>query len=96
LDDYNYLIAWLLEDDAPFIKYNALVEVLGRPKDDPEVQKNLGLMMETPPVSKILRNQRRDKGLDCSAARSFGVEAARSGYFPKYTGAAWRVLIKNK
>lgn len=93
MDDYNDLITWLLEDDAPFVKYNALVEVLGRPKYDPEVRKNLGLMMETPPVSKILRNQRRDKGLDSSAARSFGVKAARSGYFPKYTGAAWRALF---
>jgi hypothetical protein len=50
-------------------------------------------MMETPPVSSILRNQQEDTGLDESAVKNLGVEAARSGYFPKYTGAIWRALF---
>jgi hypothetical protein len=93
LDGCRDQIAWLLEDDTPFIKYNTLIEVLGRPKDGPEVLGNLRRMMETPPVSSILRNQWVDTGLDKSAAKNFGAEAARSGYFPKYTGAAWRALF---
>ena len=93
LDGYSDQINWLLEDDAPFVKYNTLIEVLGRSKDEPEVLESLRLMMETPPVSSILRNQQEDTGLDKSAAKNFGVEAARSGYFPKYTGATWRALF---
>jgi hypothetical protein len=32
LGGYRDQIAWLLKDDASFIKYNTLIEVLGRPR----------------------------------------------------------------
>jgi len=51
---------WLLETAAPPIRYRVLIELLDRPKDDPDVQKVAKEVLEYPPALKLQKTQRKD------------------------------------
>jgi hypothetical protein len=78
-------LPWLLEEDPenPSIRYCALMELLDRPEDDPEIQKAKAAIMETGPVPAIL---------DAQEPEGYWVKAG-GGYSPKYQGTVWQILL---
>ena len=51
---------WLLEPENPSIRYRTLVELLGAPKDDPEVQQARAAIPGSKPVQKIYSKMHPD------------------------------------
>jgi hypothetical protein len=87
-------LEWLLEPRDPWIRYNALVDLLGAPRTDNEVRETLAEAMRTPPISRILTNLDSEGGYsDDLAAAKWGASAVAAGYMPKYRGAAWKLLF---
>ena len=88
------IVEWLLEEDTPHVRYNTLRDIVGLPQDNPEVRESRELMMESPPVSKILARQNQDGGfLQESFVKSRGIESARVGYAPKHRATTWHALF---
>jgi hypothetical protein len=84
----------LLERDQPWVRYNALVDLLRVPKNCEEARDALAEAMSTPPASKILEALDPDGGFtDKAATRKWGDSAVRGGYVPKYRGAAWKIIF---
>jgi len=84
----------LLEHDQPWVRYNALVGLLGVRKDSGEAREALAAAMRTPPASKILGHIDPDGGFfDKGAAKKWGESAFRAGYVPKYRGTAWKLIF---
>ena len=50
----NGLIHWVLESDEPWTRYRALLDLLGRPEDDPEVQSARAEMLAHPQVQGLI------------------------------------------
>ncbi len=48
------LIRWLLESDEPWTRYRTLVDLLGRPQDDPEVRSTRAEMLAHPQVQELI------------------------------------------
>lgn len=71
-------IAWLLEPECPPVRYGALVGLLDRPEDDPEVQEARAAMGGYEPVNRLLASQKRD-----------GNWYGRDFYLPKTRGTFW-------
>ena len=78
-------LPWLLEPDAdnPGVRYFALRDLLGRPEDDPEVDKARQEVMRTGPVPAILEAQHREGYW----ARPGG------GYAPSYKATVWQIIF---
>ncbi|MCX6648890.1 MAG: hypothetical protein NTV61_05820 [Candidatus Bathyarchaeota archaeon] len=94
LGEHGRAVDWLLERSQPWVRYNALVWLLGAQKDSGEAREALAEAMRTPPASKILESLDLGGGyLDKNTARRWGEAAVRSGYVPKYRGAAWKLLF---
>ena len=73
MEDYGNVIQWLLEENAPHVKYNTLRHILRCPLDDAKVIESRERMMESPPVSNILAKQNPDGGfLQKSFVKSTG------------------------
>jgi hypothetical protein len=53
-------VPWLMEPDNPSVRYFALVDLLDRPADDPEVVVARQAIMDSPLVHLVLRRQRPD------------------------------------
>lgn len=88
------VIEWLLERNQPWIRYNALTELLDTPRGDREALKARAEMMATPPVSKILEGIAPDGGFwDEKSAKKYGAQAVAAGYVPKYRGTTWKLLF---
>jgi hypothetical protein len=51
---------WLLEHGSPPIRYRVLVELLDRPREDPDVQKARAEVMAYGPATVLQRRQRKD------------------------------------
>jgi len=51
---------WLLEPENPSVRYRTLVELLGVPKDDPEVQHAQAAIPGSKPVQKIFSKMHLD------------------------------------
>ncbi len=84
----------MLERDQPWVRYNALVDLLRVPKNCEEARDALAEAMSTPPASKILEALDPDGGFtDKAATRKWGDSAVRGGYVPKYRGAAWKIIF---
>jgi len=77
------VIAWLLEEDNPSVRYATLVNLLDRPSSDRESQEAFKAIMGIGPVPKILSLQQDDG--------SWG-DPARF-YRDKYKGTSWTLLI---
>lgn len=78
-------LLWLLEPDLqnPGVRYFALRDLLGRPKDDREVLSAQEAIMQTGPVPAILEAQHSDGYW----ARPGG------GYSPSYTATIWQIIF---
>jgi hypothetical protein len=89
----NNQISWLLGPEDPLIRYNTLVYLLDRTVNDPDVIKVQELMINSPPISNIFRNQNPDGGF----LRQLNVEKrgamAKFGYVPKYKSSLWDILF---
>lgn len=77
-------LAWLLEEDAahPGVRYFALIDLLDRPADDPEVTAARRAVMERGPVPTILAAQ---------DPAGFWAEPG-PGYLPKYRSTVWSFI----
>jgi hypothetical protein len=76
------VLAWLLEESQPSIRYRTFTELLGRKADDPEVLKAKGQILERGWAAEILA--RRTAG--------GGWADASSQYQPKYVSTNWMML----
>ncbi len=76
-------ITWLLTAETPAIRYRALVDLLGRAPDDPEVAAARSDIMARGPVPAILARQ----------AERGSWAGERSFYTPKYTSSHWSLLL---
>ena len=77
------LLDWLLQAETPTIRYCTLVDLLGRPADDPEVISAKRAIMEKGPVPHILAAQKAD-----------GQWAYIDNYYqPKYVSTHWSLLL---
>jgi hypothetical protein len=76
-------LPWLLDDATPAVRHLALRRLLGRPADDPEVQRALNAAMQHDPIAAILAAQH---------PAGYWVKPG-PGYSPKYTGTVWQVIF---
>ena len=77
MEGYCDVIQWLLEENAPHVRYNTLRHILRHPPDDLEVIESRESMLESPPVSKILAKQNPDGGfLQRSFVKRQGIKSA--------------------
>jgi hypothetical protein len=75
--------AWLLENDNPSVRYFALVDLLEKSKEDPEVLEAKAEIMQKGVVPKILAKQKEEGYW----------EEAEKFYTAKYKGTVWQILI---
>ncbi|MEJ2212303.1 MAG: hypothetical protein P8129_25220 [Anaerolineae bacterium] len=75
-------LPWLLEEENAPVRYGALVDLLGRPADDPEVEAARAAIAAYPPVAGLLAAQKGD-----------GYWVKRDYYLPKYTGTFWTLCV---
>ena len=75
--------AWLLENDNPSVRYFALVDLLEKSKEDPEVLKAKVEIMQKGVVPKILAKQKEEGYW----------EEVEKFYTAKYKGTVWQILI---
>jgi hypothetical protein len=91
MGEHTRVIEWLLEPEHPWARYNTLDLLLDAKN---EASDALAEAMQSPPASKILDHMDVDGGFsDSAAARKWGEAAVKSGYVPKYRGAAWKLLF---
>jgi hypothetical protein len=78
-------LTWLLEEDKanPGVRYFALVELLDRPPDDPEVLAARRAAMATGPIPAILEAQ---------SPKGYWAEPG-PGYLPKYRSTVWQITF---
>ena len=76
---HDSAVKWLLQSKDPSIRYFTLTEILDKPKDSLEVEKNWRLIPSGPRVCILLDGQQADGG--------FGVHP-----YQKWTGAHWRLV----
>ena len=76
-------LAWLLDPAEPGVRAAALMRLLGRAPDDPEVVAARAAAMATDPIRAILAAQHAD---------GWWVKPG-PGYAPKYTGTVWEVIF---
>ena len=74
---------WLLEEDNPSVRYFALVDLLEKSKEDPEVLKVKAEIMQKGVVPEILAKQKEEGYW----------EEAEIFYTAKYRGTVWQILI---
>jgi len=77
------VVAWLLEDDQPSVRYRTLTELLGRKESDPEVRSTKKQIPERGWVAEILA--RRDPGGWWAQEKNL--------YVPKYRSTNWNMLV---
>ena len=76
-------LPWLLDADAPAVRHRALVDLLGRPPDDPDVTEARTAAMAAPPIAPILAAQ---------DAEGWWLRPG-PGYGPKYRSTVWSVIF---
>jgi len=77
-------IDWLLEENNPSVRYDTLIDILDKPKDNPDVKKAKKDIMTTGIVPKILEKQ-KDGGY-WETQENFYVTT-------KYKGTVWSLII---
>jgi hypothetical protein len=83
MDMADRILDWLLEEDDPAARRQALTGLLGAPEDDPRVRKAQAALMKRGPAAEILARQEADG--------SWG-DPSRF-YRDKYGGTVWNLLI---
>ena len=76
-------LPWLLEPETPAVRTGALVRLLDRPVDDPDVVSARAAAMRTDPIAATLAAQ---------SAEGWWVKPG-PGYAPKYTGTVWSLIF---
>jgi hypothetical protein len=76
------VLPWLLEAENPPVRYGALVDLLDRPADDPEVEAARAAIVDYPPVAELLAAQKPD-----------GYWVKRDYYLPKHYGTFWTLCV---
>lgn len=76
-------LPWLLDETAPAVRHRALVELLDRPADDPDVLAAGKAAMAADPIGSILAAQDPE---------GWWVKPG-GGYSPKYTGTVWSLIF---
>jgi hypothetical protein len=76
-------VSWLLEGDQPAVRYHTLLDILGRPADDPETRQARSDITKRGWASQILARQGHEGNW----------ESPRSLYRPKYTATNWMALV---
>ncbi|MEL7610710.1 MAG: nitrogen fixation protein NifH [Bacillota bacterium] len=74
---------WLLEEENPSVRYFTLVELLGKPRHDPEAQKAKAAIMQSGIVPELLAKQREQEYL----------QSYSRFYTNKYKGLAWSLIV---
>jgi hypothetical protein len=77
---------WLLEKDNPSVRYFALIDILERLENDPEVIESKREIMKTGVVPKILSEQRNGGYW----------ETPENFYRAKYKGTVWQLIVLAK
>jgi hypothetical protein len=75
-------LPWLLEEENAPVRYGALVDLLDRPADDPEVRAARTAIPAYPPVARLLAVQKRG-----------GYWIKRDYYLPKHYGTFWTLCV---
>lgn len=93
---FDSTIEWLLEENYPLTRYNTLRCILDKEEDDSEVKGSLVMMMDSRPVSTIMKHQNEDGGFMnqswfARAQTESYRRAIRWGYLPKYKATIWQV-----
>jgi len=85
---------WLLQENNPSVRTLTLLNLLDKPKDDPEVVAAKRRIMSQGPVPKIL-SKLGENGhyVDEKTIRKYGQEFANYGYLPKYKGTIWQLIL---
>ncbi len=76
-------LPWLLDRAAPAVRHRALVDLLGRSPDDPDVVEARAAAMEAPPIAPILAAQDPEGWW----------HAPGPGYGPKYRSTVWSLIF---
>lgn len=76
-------LPWVLEPATPAVRHAALVELLDRQADDPEVTEARSTAMATDPIAAILHAQHREGYW----------EKPGPGYATKYRGTVWQLIF---
>jgi hypothetical protein len=88
------MLAWLLEQDEPSVRYLTLKELLGRPDSDLEMEEAKRAIMIRGPAADILSRQNEDGGfMTAGMVERYGYEVAKTGYQPKYKNSTWQLLF---
>jgi hypothetical protein len=80
----DQVLDWLLESENPSVRYWTLVDLLGRPNEDPEVLAAQRDIMHSAPVTLILARQ--NPGGWWGKAEDFYIHA-------KYKGTVWNLIL---
>jgi hypothetical protein len=76
-------LTWLIENKEPNIRYLALRDLLDKPASDGELAHARALAHQTGPIPVILKKMEPE---------GYWVKAC-AGYYPKYTGSAWSIIL---
>lgn len=86
------VLAWLLEKNQPAVRYRALVDLLGRKEDDPDVREARSKIARVGWAADQLRLQ-RPKGFWEPREPKNVSEWVDFLYFPPFLGTNWRALV---
>lgn len=81
------LVAWLLEDADPSVRWRMYRDLLGRPEDDPDLAEARAAIGSTGWAERILAGQLAEGQWDAPGT------TPRELYLPKYTATNWRLLV---
>ncbi len=84
MDENNHVLEWLLERETPSVRYWTLVDLLGRPRDDPEVLAAQRDIMDSATMTRLL--SRQTPGGWWGKAEDFYIHA-------KYKGTVWNLIL---
>jgi len=86
------VLAWLLEDDQPAVRYRALLDLQGRRETDPEVRAARARIARAGWARDQLRLQGPKGFWEARGPRNLG-EWADFLYFPPFLATNWRALV---
>ncbi len=86
------VLDWLLQNDQPAVRYRALVDLLGRAEDDPEVREARSRIGRVGWAADQLRRQGAKGFWESHPPRNVS-EWVDFLYFPPYLSTNWRALV---
>lgn len=86
------VLRWLLEEDQPSVRYHALVDLLGRPEDDPEVEAARSRIPRAGWAHELLKSQKPKGYWEAHEPRTFR-EWVQFLRFPVYQSSIWKGIV---